>query len=219
MKQIGLFGGTFNPIHLGHLRAALEVKEYFNLDQIYLIPSAIPPHKETIVVADANDRLEMLRLAAANHPDLTVSDIELNRPGPSYTIDTVRFYKASLPDSTLHYLIMGIDAFLEIDLWKSFRDLFDMIPFIVISRPDPAALSSWKIFEGFLKSQISKNYEFQPSDQSYRHATKKTIFIMNVTAIGISSTRIRELAHNHQSLHFLVPPNVENFIETKGIYQ
>jgi len=204
---------------LGHLRAALEVREHFNLDQIYLIPSAIPPHKETTAVADANDRLDMLRLAAASHPDLTVSDIELNRPGPSYTIDTVRFFISSLPDNTLHYLMMGVDAFLEIDLWKSYGDLFDIVPFIVVSRPGPAALSSWKIFEEFLKSQISNNYEFQSSDQSYRHPTKKTIFIMNVTAIGISSTQIRKLAHNYQSLHFLVPPGVEDFIETKGIYQ
>ncbi len=90
--RIGLFGGTFNPIHLGHIQVVHEVQEGFALERIILIPSALPPHKEPGGVADARDRMEMIRLAIADYPDFMVSDVELKRSGPSYTIDTVRHF-------------------------------------------------------------------------------------------------------------------------------
>ena len=121
--RFGLFGGTYNPVHIGHLRAALEVKEGFSLDEVFLIPAALPPHKMPGEVADADDRLHMLSLALEDAPGLTISDVELKRSGPSYTIDTVQHFKRNAPDQFQIYLIMGMDAFLEIDTWKSYDEL------------------------------------------------------------------------------------------------
>ncbi len=112
--RFGLFGGTFNPIHLGHLRAALEVKEGFELEEIFLIPAALPPHKIPGEVVDAGDRLHMLNLALEDTAGLSVSDVELKRSGPSYSIDTVNHFKSALPEKSEIYLVMGLDAFLEI---------------------------------------------------------------------------------------------------------
>ena len=134
LRRIGLFGGTFNPIHLGHIQVVREVKAGFGLNKILIIPSALPPHKEPDGVVDAEDRLEMIRLAFSDDPNFVISDVELKRSGPSYTIDTVRHFKSISPENTKFYLIMGLDAFLEIDSWRSYNDLFLLIPFIVMSR-------------------------------------------------------------------------------------
>ena len=106
--RIGLFGGTFDPIHFGHLRAAKEVMQGFHLRKIFLIPAAIPPHKQNQGIASAQDRLEMTRLAVADDPTIRVSDVELNRPGYSYTIDTVTYYQKQNKGRDEFYFIMGV---------------------------------------------------------------------------------------------------------------
>jgi nicotinate-nucleotide adenylyltransferase len=221
MMHIGLFGGTFNPIHLGHLRAALEVKERFNLDQIFLIPAAIPPHKTQGDVADAQDRMEMINLAVLAGGELAVSDVELKRSGPSYTIDTVNHFKQTLPEKTRIYLIMGLDAFLEIDTWKSYKQLLEQIPLIVITRPNsisghPAA--DRQTLDHELKSRISKNYSFSESKSCYEQDGKQPVHIFEVTALDISSTKIRELVKKGKPINYLVPQKVSEFIEKKGLY-
>jgi nicotinate-nucleotide adenylyltransferase len=118
--KIGLFGGTFDPIHFGHLRSALEVREACGLERVVLIPAAVPPHKGWGAMAAAADRLQMIELAVAGAPGLAVSDVELRRAGPSYTIDTIRDFQGEIPGGEIA-LIVGLDAFLEIDTWKSFR--------------------------------------------------------------------------------------------------
>ena len=156
--RIGLFGGTFNPIHYGHLRAALEVKEGFPLDECCFIPVAIPPHKTSGSMANSADRLEMLRLAISGREGFTVSDVELKRPGTSYSIDTVNQLKSNLGPDTELFLMLGLDAFLEIDTWKSYKALLHAIPFIVMARPNPGYDNStdrWQILKDFLHSNIS----------------------------------------------------------------
>ncbi|MEE8429625.1 MAG: nicotinate-nucleotide adenylyltransferase [Candidatus Desulfatibia sp.] len=225
MKRIGLFGGTFNPIHRGHLQVIQEVMEAFDLDQIKLIPAALPPHKEPGGVADARDRLQMIRLAVANYPALaqsvTASDVELTRPGPSYTIDTVRYFMQVLPENTGLFFILGLDAFHEIDTWKSYLDLFDLIPFIVMARPGVYRRDGdlmWEILEKYLKSKISDAYRLSVSQSCYVHAEKQPIFVFDVTPVEISSTQIRESVKNRRNITSLVPKKVENFIKTKGLY-
>lgn len=219
MDQIGLFGGTFNPIHNGHLRAALEVKTHFGLKKILLIPAAIPPHKKGAPVAGAADRLEMLRLAAAGTPDFEISGIELQRSGPSYTIDTVNQFKKIFPQSSRLFLIIGCDAFLEIHTWHFYRDLLQSIPFIIISRPGSTRGDNREEIGTYLKSQISADYEFSPDKACYRPQNGPLLFICSVTTLDISSTRIRELLKQGESIRFLVPPQVEDFIQRKGLYR
>ncbi len=225
-KNIGLFGGTFNPIHMGHLQVAGKVKEEFALDKIYFIPSALPPHKNLWGLADAQDRLEMTRLAVSDCPGFTVSDIELKRSGLSYTIDTVRYFKSIMPEDNRFYLIMGMDAFLEIDTWKSYMDLFALIPFIVMARAggeySKSAIKK-DVLENYLKTRISDKYRFNKygasfSRAGYVHPEKQTVFIFDKTLVNISSTKIRKLVKEKKSIKFLVPETVENYITIKGLY-
>jgi nicotinate-nucleotide adenylyltransferase len=219
--RIGLFGGTFNPIHLGHIQVVQEVKEGLAMDRIILIPSALPPHKEPSSVVDARDRMEMIRLAIADYPDFTVSDVELKRSGPSYTIDTVHHFKSSLSEDSALYLILGLDAFLEIDTWKSYMDLFQLVPFIVMDRggtENNDVVLGWETLEAYLKSRISEGYQFSPSRSCHVHDEKQPIFVYNVTPINISSTQIRQLIKKGGTIRSLVPKIVEDFIKTKGLY-
>ena len=170
-------------------------------------------------MAAASYRLQMIRLAVTDQPDFFVSDIELKRPGPSFTIDTVYRFKSSLPFDTKLYLVMGYDAFFEIDAWKSYLDLFQIIPFIVISRPALMGTNDWNRFEAYLLSKISADYAFWPAQGCYRHPSKHPIFVFNVTAFDIASTRIRQLVKKKESIRFLVPKAVETFIIAKGLYR
>ncbi len=219
--RIGLFGGTFNPVHIGHLRAALEVKEGFDLDEVILIPAALPPHKMPGEVADAADRLQMLNLALEDTPGLNHSDVELKRAGPSYTIDTVEFFRQMLPDQSRSYLIMGMDAFLEIDTWKSYDELLLQIPFIIINRPKSGSASNdfgWKFMENYLTSKISTDYVFSESQRCYRAKNKQPVYVFEVTSLDISSTRVRNLINEGRSIRYLVPQKVAGFINSRGLY-
>ena len=219
--RIGLFGGTFNPIHFGHLRVAVEVKEGFELNELFLIPAALPPHKMPGEVVDAADRLKMLKRAIEDTPGLKLSDVELKRSGPSYTIDTINFFKDGLSEDSQIYLIMGMDAFLEIDTWKAYDELLTQISFIVINRPNVSSDQSvygWEIMEDYLKSKISSEYIFSNSQSCYMRPEKQPIYVCEVTILDISSTKIRELIKRGRSIEYLVPQKVADFIDSKGLY-
>jgi len=219
--RFGLFGGTFNPVHLGHLRAALEVKEGFELSKIFLIPAALPPHKIPADVVDAGDRLHMLNLALEDKAGFSVSDIELKRSGPSYTIDSVKYFKSTLPEKSQIYLVMGLDAFLEIDSWKSYEELLSQIAVIVINRPKRDRLLSgdgWELLDDYLTSNISGGYKFSESESCYLSGDKQPIHIFEVTALDISSTRIRSLIKEGRSIGYLVPRRAAEFINSRGLY-
>jgi nicotinate-nucleotide adenylyltransferase len=221
LKHIGLFGGTFNPVHLGHVQVIREVKSGFNLDEIMIIPTALPPHKKSENVVDAKDRLEMIRLAFLNDPDFVISDVELKRSGPSYTIDTVRYFRTILPENTQLYLIMGLDAFLEIDTWKSYKELFLLTPFIIMFRPFGAKdekSSGWESLGIYLRSRISKGYTFLASQSTYVHDKNQPVFGFDVPPMDISSTTIREHIKKGISIKHLVPEIIDDFIKTKGLY-
>ncbi|MDM8524512.1 nicotinate-nucleotide adenylyltransferase [Desulfococcaceae bacterium HSG8] len=218
-KRIGLLGGTFNPIHLGHLRAVRKVGEKFGLNQIYLIPSAIPPHKSPEGIADAEYRLEMTRMAVSDCTDIIVSDVELKRSGPSYTIDTVRHFRSVLTRDAELYFIIGLDAFLEIDLWKSYKELFLLIPFIVMIRPGYSRKSdALRELDVFLRSGISDGYGYSASRDCYVHAEKQAVYIAEADFLDISSTEIRRRIKDGGSIRSLVPEKIENFIKTKGLF-
>jgi nicotinate-nucleotide adenylyltransferase len=219
--RIGLFGGTFDPIHFGHLRAATEVKEGFGLAQVFLIPAALPPHKTREGVAPAADRLHMIELAVEGEPGLRASDVEIRREGPSYTIDTVRHFHRAVADTDEMFLIMGQDAFIEIDTWKSFRELLSLVSVIVISRPDrdePKADCGGKALADFLRAKVSANVAVSGSPVSFRGTGIRGVSLFAVTALDISSSRIRGLVRAGRSIRFLVPDAVCDCIQSKGLY-
>ncbi len=221
MNTIGLFGGTFNPVHLGHLRTALEVKEELDLQRVVLIPSALPPHKKPDHMASARDRLEMLRIAVRDDPDFLVSDIELMREGPSFTIDTVCHFKSLYKDNARLFFIIGSDAFLELNTWKSHIELLKLIPFIVMMRPEPGrcdTASKYGAFSDFVLQKISSRYARNKTENRYDHPDLSSIFFCDVTPLDISSTRIRQLIQMNKSVKYLMPKPVEEFIQTKGLY-
>jgi len=221
LKRIGLFGGTFNPIHMGHVQVIREVKKKFGLDKIFLIPSAFPPHKETEGIIDGLDRIEMIRLSFSDDPDFVVSDVELKRSGFSYTIDTVRHFKSIFPENTKLYFIVGLDAFLEVDTWKSYKDLFLLIPFIVMSRAATGqrdTVLQWKHLGSYIKSKISDEYRHSASRSCYIHDVKQPVFLFEVTPVEISSTEIRERIRKGRTIKSLVPEPVGDLIKAKGLY-
>lgn len=221
--RIGLFGGTFNPIHFGHLRPVLEIKESFSLDRVFFIPSALPPHKAATGIAEAQDRYRMIELAIAGQKGFAVSDVELHRPGPSYSIDTVSHFQSSLPDTTRLYLILGVDAFLEIDTWKSFQEFFKRVPFIVMSRPmeEPSLQKplTQHGMDAWIKEKLSEKYRYSPEDSGYLHEEKQPIFKAEVTGLNISATKIRSLVRRGKSVRYLLPDAVAGYIQTKGLYE
>ena len=176
MAKIGIFGGTFNPIHNGHLIVGRDIRRGFSLDIVCLIPAAVPPHKESRDVAKAEYRLEMTRLAVEDDLDFSVSDVELKRSGPSYTIDTIGHFESVLPDDSELFFIVGMDAFLDIETWKSYKDLFQEVPFIVMSRPGSTACADgrkWKLPCEMLSSRVSSKYRFDKEKKRVFPSRKK----------------------------------------------
>lgn len=216
---IGLFGGTFDPIHFGHLRSAVEVREACGLEQVVLIPAAVPPHKGRGAMAPAADRLRMIELAVAGAPGLAVSDVELRRAGPSYTIDTVRHFQDKVPDGDIA-LIMGLDAFIEIDTWKSFREILSIVAVIVVSRPDSLpdrAGSDRARVKGVLTAIVSPQ-TIAETAEGFQAPGLKPVAVQPVTALNISSTRIRGMIGAGRSIRYLAPAAVVEHIRAKGLY-
>jgi nicotinate-nucleotide adenylyltransferase len=222
LKRSGLFGGTFNPIHFGHLRTALEVMEHFGLDQVLFVPTADPPHKDKKELANGSDRQAMLSLAIGNTPGFSLSDIELKRPGRTYTIDTINQLQES-PAEVSYFLIVGLDAFMEIDTWKDYRRIFEAIPLIVMSRPGEtdACLNRDLPFTGisdYLESKVSAGYSFSREKSAFFHPSLKPLYLFAVTPLGISATTIRRIVRRKGSIRFLVPDPVATYIHDKRLY-
>ena len=211
VMRVGLFGGSFNPIHLGHLRAAEEVREEMALDLVYFIPAAAQPLKATAELASAEHRLAMVRLATKGNRYFMVSDAEIRRGGQSYTIDTVRtFLKTLRPPVTLS-LIMGADAFAEFETWKDYRELAGLCSIIVHSRDrdsGPPKVS--------LAALNRLGYTVQ-SDH-YVNQSGQTLSFLPTTCLPISATAIREKLRQGKSIRYLVPGDVYDYIARHGLY-
>jgi len=220
--RIGLFGGTFNPIHFGHLRTVLEVRERFGLSRVYLIPSALPPHKSQIGIASPSDRLEMIRRAVENDPDFVVSDVELMRTGPSYTIDTLSFFASVMPETAPHFLIIGLDAFLDLHTWKDFMGILSRTPLIVMGRPGAnhrGQFQDMPIAVADYLDVLIPGYQYDRQQSVFVHPEFQSVYLIGVTSLDISSSAIRSLVRKGRSIRFLVPETVSEFISSKGLYQ
>ncbi len=212
--KAGIFGGTFNPFHNGHIRIIKHVKKKYLLDRIFLIPCGYPPHKPGIELASAQDRFEMVKKAVTGLEGFLVSDIELTREGPSFTIDTIEEFKKKYPESEF-YLIMGSDAFLDITTWKQGNRIFDQVQVIIMLR------GKWKNYSpiiSFIDENISKEYMFDESRLVFSHENKLDIMICKVPRIDISSTMIRQRIKRNQDIDGLVPLEVKKIIKAKELY-
>ena len=152
-EKIGLFGGTFNPIHLGHLKAAEITQEKFQLDRILFIPSYIPPHKESIDIAPPHHRLKMVELACSSYPRFFPSPVEIEDRGTSYSIITVKKIEEMSPNAKI-FFILGVDSFLEIETWKEYEALLNRCFFIVISRPGYSLKEAKNVIKGKYRKQM-----------------------------------------------------------------
>lgn len=212
---IGIFGGTFNPIHLGHLRAAEEVREGQRLDEIRFVPAALPPHKEAAGLATAADRMRMVELAVAGHPGFRVSGVELERSGTSYSVDTLRAVRAETETDVRLVFILGFDAFREFHTWKEFTTIFALADVVVVTRPPwPDRLAHDEI-----PLAAREAFGYDPRSESFRHASGHVLTLQRITALDISAAGIRERVGNHRSIRFLVPPAVESYIAERGLYR
>ena len=217
--KAGLFGGTFNPVHSGHVRVVSDILAFFPLNHIIVVPAGNPPHKQSDVIVDISHRLEMTRLAFKPLPQVIVSDVELNCNDRSYTIDTVNYFLATLSSETKLYLIMGLDAFLEIDKWKSYMCLMHKAPVIVIKRPLPDGRSGQDMVKMFLQMKVSDAYSFSSEQSCYFHPSLQPVYFHSSPEISISSSDIRTRLKNGRTVTGLIPDQVEKYIELKGLYQ
>lgn len=211
--RIGILGGTFDPIHIGHLRTAEEIGQELDMEKVYLIPSASPPHKTEEPVAPFDHRLIMTRLAIVGSSLLDALDLEGRRAGPSYSIETLKELHAIFKPDPDFFFILGIDAFLEIKTWKEYEKLFDYAHFVIISRPGYRK----EMIEPFLMKsglEIKKDRDAG----SFLMKSGKTLTLKETTLMDISSTRIREMVQHGKSIRFLVPGTVGDYITEKGLY-
>jgi len=212
--RLGLFGGTFNPIHLGHLRSGIEIQEAFSLDKVLFIPTAIPPHKQTWNLLPFAHRLKMVRLAIAGYPFFKASDVEKKIKGKSYSIQTLRFFKKIYGPRVELYFIIGMDAFLEINTWKEYGDLFALSHFVVMDRPGYRKAQ----IKQFLLQKISPGMIYYPKEKRFLHPNGFSVYLFPITLMDISSTRIRTLRQKNKSIRYLVPEKVEDYILVKNFY-
>ncbi len=220
-RRIALFGGTFNPIHRGHLQAALDVWAQFRLDLIYFIPSAVPPHKSRGQLAPAQERLAMVALALVGHAQLMACDVEIQRQGPSYSIDTVRRFKQTAdPDCRLYFMI-GLDAFLEIHTWRAFDLLFAETAFIVMSRPGSGQWSPEmrRQVALYVQEHISSEYRLDAEEKALAHPRLRKVHLTSVTPVDAASSHIRDLIRQGRSIAPWVTPAVADYIAQRGLYR
>lgn len=209
--KVGIFGGTFDPIHNGHLRVTEEIREIFSLDIVYFVPVFVPPHKKYQYIADSEDRVNMIRLAIRGNRFMKISDIEIKRGGISYSYDTVLFFEKKYKDL---YFIIGIDAFAEIKTWYRYREIFFHTNFIVMVRQRGLKKIGIEMFPEEIRGDIR-----QVGQGIFRHLSGTSILFQDITQLDISSTKIRELLKENRSIRYLMPERVEKYIDKRGLYR
>lgn len=210
--RIGIMGGTFDPIHYGHLRCVEEVREGLGLDKVLFVPTAVTPHKPEEAITPALARLEMVRLAISGNPGFEASDIEIKRGGRSFTIDTVR--ELARPGTELT-LIIGNDSFNEINTWCDYETLITLVNLVVVARPDYPPKKPGEA----LPVALARNFWYDADSDCYRNTWGRTLTYAGTTLFGVSSTEIRRRAGQGASLRYLTPDPVVDYIIKEGLYK
>lgn len=200
-SKIGIMGGTFNPIHIGHLIIAEAARESLGLDSVVFVPASVPPHKQGMDIIDSVHRLEMVRCAVQSNPAFCVSDVELRRGGISYTYNTIRHFLDEGHEGENLFYITGADALVTIDTWKNHMELLSLCHFVAATRPG--------IGEHALLEKVS----------SLSSKGVTGLHPLLAPAIGVSSTDIRERVQFGKSIRYMVPDCVGDYIEKNGLYK
>ncbi len=211
--RIGVLGGTFNPIHIAHLRIAEEVRESFDLGKVVFVPSATPPHKPLAGDLPFASRYQMVKLAIAGTPAFAVSDIEGKRGGKSYSIDTINRLRADYPDDEF-FFIVGSDSFLDIGTWRKYAHIFSLCNIVVVERPDAVVAS----ISSSLPPDILHDFGYFDAEKRLAHKSGYSVYYTKGVPLEISSTSVRRLARLGRSIRFLVPEAVENYIKEHKLY-
>jgi nicotinate-nucleotide adenylyltransferase len=196
---LGIMGGTFNPVHYGHLLMCEGIREEFGLEKIIFIPAKIPPHKDNGKIIEAHDRFRMVELAIGDNPFFCASEIEMKREGSSYTVDTLKILKEQIKNKQIA-LIVGADSLVQFETWRDYPDIFKLAVIIVASRPDTK--------EDTLNSYINK----------FKDLFGANILKYSGKAMDYSSTEIRRRVAAGLSIKYQVPPEVENYIYKNRLY-
>ena len=187
MKKVGILGGTFDPPHYGHLLIANEVRSALELDKIWFMPNHEPPHKKKPESVEDEDRLHMLELAIAENANFSIQPIEMERKGPSYTVDTMKILHTEYPNHQF-YFIIGADMIEYLPKWHDIDILVNLVQFVGVKR------------------------------KSYSHQTDYPVLYIDVPAIDVSSSMIRDRVKKGQSVRYLLPDSVIDYIEEKQLY-
>lgn len=191
--RVGIFGGTFDPIHVGHLIVAEQARDRLALDRVVFVPARVPPHKPG-ASAGAEHRFRMTVLAVEDNPGFAVSDLELRREGPSYTVDTLRALRAEESGDAQHYLLLGADSARDLEQWKDVDALLGDSTVVVLGRPG--------VEQDDLPPRVGARATFLPAP-----------------LLAISSTEIRRLVREGGTVRYLVPAPVEDYIRSEGLYR
>jgi nicotinate-nucleotide adenylyltransferase len=216
-QRIGVYGGTFNPIHLGHLRAAEEVVETLALDRMLFVPSRIPPHKEAAAeggIASAADRLNWVRAAVADHPAFQACSLEVNRQGPSFLVDTLEALGRELGGRPT--FVLGSDAFAEMGSWREPLRLFELAHYAVMNRPPEPSTSLAAWLPGIVRDRVA----VAADGASARHRQAGTCFVrVAIQGLPISASGIRATLRAGRSIRYLVPEAARAGIESCEAYR
>lgn len=221
-RSVGIFGGTFNPIHAGHLAVAEDVAESQGLDQILFVPAGHPPHKPDEAIPAARHRLEMIRLAIAGNRRFAVSDVEIRLRGPSYSVRTIPILQKKLGASTRLFFLVGLDAFLEIPMWHEPERLLTLCDFIVIYRDIPGGFGGVKKLPYPVTVDSLALAELDRGTRSSVVGTLpggREVRFIRSHDIPVSATEIRRRLAEGRTVKYLLPASVESYIMKHGFYR
>lgn len=213
-RRLGILGGTFDPVHLGHLRIAEEASELLGFSRFVFIPAADPPHKAGQCITPFEHRWKMLQSAVRGNSRFELSDLEQKSSGKSYTVVTLTRLTETIPADTQLYFLVGLDSFMEVDTWWHYRELFELARMVVGRRPGyPEAL-----LQEFIRKKISAGYAWDDQTSAFIHPRFLPIHLIENTCMGISSTQIRRLVREGRSIRYLVPDDVMSYIAKSILY-
>ncbi|MBP8645634.1 MAG: nicotinate-nucleotide adenylyltransferase [Syntrophobacteraceae bacterium] len=216
-RRLGVFGGTFDPVHVGHLRIAEEAVEFLGLDLLLFVPAAVPPHKGEEAILPFECRYEMLRLGIQGNPRFLVSGIEKDLPGKSYTVVTLGKLREQYSQDVELFFLVGMDAFFELDSWWHYRDLFRSASIVVLRRHgycenSVADFLRVKVSPLIPGAEGSRSFQFQ--DPAFH-----PVYLLPNTSIEVSSSRIRQMVARGRSIRYLVPWAVMRYIQENRLYR